>query len=79
MLTVRSEDPRVLFGRRVRELRIERGLSQERLAELSHLHRNYIGGIERGERNISLQNICRLAKALDVGADALVAGLEQRV
>ena len=56
----------MLFGRRLRELRIERGLSQERLAELANLHRNYIGGVELAERNLGLFNIVDLAHALRV-------------
>lgn len=55
-----------LFGERLRELRSERKLSQERLAELAGLDRNYIGQIERAERNVALVNIVRIAKALDL-------------
>ena len=55
-----------IFARNVRMLRHNAGLSQEALAELAHLHRTYVGSIERGERNVSIENIERLAKALRV-------------
>lgn len=55
-----------LFGERLRELRTERNLSQERLAELAGLDRNYIGQIERAERNVALVNIVRISTALGV-------------
>ena len=55
-----------LFGQNVRKLRVERGLSQEQLADKAGLHRTYIGMIERAEKNITLCNIEKIAKALDV-------------
>lgn len=62
-----------LFGERLRELRTERNLSQERLAELAGLDRNYIGQIERAERNVALVNIVKIAQALEVEPGELFA------
>lgn len=64
-----------IFGSRVRELREERLLSQEGLAALCGLHRTYVGSVERGERNISLKNIVRLARALQQTPSSLLEGL----
>ena len=55
---------RIDFGRKIRQMRHDLGLSQEKLAELADLHHNYVGSVERGERNIALENILALAKAL---------------
>ena len=54
------------FGLRVRQLRTERGWSQEAFADLAGLHRTYIGSIERCEQNISLENIQKLATTLGI-------------
>ncbi|HLY61933.1 MAG TPA: helix-turn-helix transcriptional regulator [Terriglobia bacterium] len=67
-----NPDPRIVFGRRLRDLRLKRGLSQEKLAELTDLHRNYVGGVERGERNVSLLNIVKLAHGLNVRVTKLI-------
>lgn len=64
-----------VFGTKIRTIRLERDLSQERLAFLSGLHRTYIGAIERGERNISLKNIEKLAKALKISLEDLFRGM----
>lgn len=61
------------FGKRVREERIKQGLSQEKLAEIAGVHRTYIGMIERGEKNITLTNIEKIAIALNIAIDKLMA------
>lgn len=63
------------FGRRVRTRRNELGLSQEALADRSELHWTYFGQVERGQVNISLHNILRVAVALEVDPGDLVTGL----
>lgn len=60
------------FGERVKRLRKKKGLSQESLALACALDRSYIGGVERGERNISLINIYRIAGALGIPAGELL-------
>jgi transcriptional regulator with XRE-family HTH domain len=60
------------FGRRIRQLRTERNLSQEELSFLTGFHRTYIGMIERGERNVSLANIGVFAKAFNITVSRLL-------
>lgn len=64
------------LGKRVRELRAKAGLTQERLAELTGLHRTYIGSVERGERNVSLLNLIRIAHSLKSRVSILVDGID---
>lgn len=66
---------RTAFGNRVRDLRRSRGYSQESLADEVGLHRTYIGAIERGEQNVSIDNIAKLAKALKVNIADLFKGM----
>ncbi len=62
----------IKFGERMRKLRTKKHLSQEELADLAHVHRTYIGTIERAEKNITLVNIEKIAKALEVGINELL-------
>jgi len=62
----------VQFGKNVRQYRIGRGLSQEKLAEKAGLHRTYIGMIERAEKNITLLNVEKIANALDIKIEELL-------
>lgn len=68
-------DPQSRFGNRVRELRLQAGLSQEQLASKSGLDRTYVSSCERGRRNVSLSTICTLAEALGVAPHELLMGL----
>jgi transcriptional regulator with XRE-family HTH domain len=65
------EDICKLFGQNVRKYREAKGLSQEKLAELSRLHRTYISAVERGKRSISLINIGKISNALDIEPNKL--------
>jgi transcriptional regulator with XRE-family HTH domain len=65
------------FGETIRELRLAKSLSQEELAFRASLHRNYLGGIERGERNPCLDNILSIANALNVSPADLFSSFKK--
>jgi DNA-binding XRE family transcriptional regulator len=66
----------VEFGKKVRSARKEKKFSQEELASRADLHRTYIGMIERGEKNITLINILRISRALNISASNLLESIE---
>ena len=70
-----ADDVRVRFGNAVRHRRNKLGVSQEAFADMCGLDRTYVGGIERGERNVALVNIERIAKALRIPIDQLFRGV----
>ena len=74
MASYSNSDSKLLaqFGARLHALRTQKGYSQEELAEKAGLHRTYVGSAERGERNVSLINLRRLAEALGVKTEQLV-------
>ena len=68
-----SLSARLRLARNLRKLRADRSLSQEALADLASVHRNYLGGIERGERNVGIDNLEKLARALDISLAELLS------
>ena len=75
MVTLSGASPEALFGATLRELRSERGLSQEELARRSDLHRTFVSQIERGLKSPSLGSLSKLAHALDISLVELVAAI----
>lgn len=69
---------RVILAENLRKVRVSRGLSQEKLGELANLHRTYIGSVERAERNISIDNIEALARALGIEPGDLLRGAKSK-
>jgi len=69
------EDIRARFGKALRRKRHVLGVSQEEFADLCGLDRTYVGGIERGERNVSLVNLAKIAKALRIALSELFEGV----
>ena len=67
-----SSNARKIFAQRLRQIRQIKGLSQEELADLADLHRTYVGSVERSERNVSIDNMERLANALEVDITELL-------
>ena len=67
------------FGQVIRELRLERGLSQEKLSELCNLDRSYLSEIERGEKTASIRTIVKLADGLNITPSSLIAGMEEKL
>ncbi len=73
-----QQHPNAILARNLRSLRHARGWSQEKMAEKCGLHRTYVGAIERGERNVTLETLNELATALGVSAAELISDSESR-
>ncbi len=78
-MSTKNTTPKIrkIFARNLREIRIKQGLSQEELADIAGLHRTYVGSVERGERNISIDNMERLASALNINIQDLLIDDQQ--
>lgn len=73
-----NASPKNILAANIRRIRSETGMSQEELGERAGLHRTYISSVERGERNISLENIFAIAEALGVSASELVSNVSEK-
>jgi transcriptional regulator with XRE-family HTH domain len=71
-------DLKVVLGKRIRELRSKYGFSQESFADHCGLHRTYMGGIERGEHNLTIETLMTVAKGLEITMSDLLAGIEKQ-
>jgi len=78
-MTTSSKVPssRLIFATKLRNLREAQGISQEKLAEIAELHRTYVGSVERGERNISVDNMDKLAAAVGCSLVELLTNDEE--
>jgi len=66
------------LGQRIRELRLKQGYSQEAFADHCGVHRTFMGTVERGESNLSFQNLARIARSLEITLSELLSGIEKR-
>ncbi|MED4012940.1 helix-turn-helix transcriptional regulator [Priestia aryabhattai] len=72
-----SANLKQIFGQTVKKYRQEKSISQEKLAEITGLHRTYISEVERGTRNVSLINIIKIAKGLDINSSQIFMEMEK--
>jgi len=71
-------DLKIVLGKRIRELRSKSGFSQESFADHCGLHRTYMGGIERGEHNLTIETLMTVSKGLAITMSDLLAGIEKQ-
>ena len=72
------QDILLALGQRVRELRKRKGFSQEAFADVTGVHRTWMGAVERGERNLSFHNLVLISRALGITLSQLLSGVERR-
>lgn len=67
-----------MLGEHIRKLRHQKGFSQEDLAEVADIHRNFLGEIERGKKGVTLETLFRLSRALDVTPESIISAIYER-